>query len=303
MNGKDVLMRSLCVCSFGLLALGSSAARPQITGAADYRPLRQIDHIMIRTGDPRDLYAFFTETLELPVAWGMTSPRAGVLTGGVSFGNVNVEAIQFQGQTDNRHRLLGFALEPTALEASVSELVKRGITVGDRRPLIVTGADGSQKTLWTNVSLPQFSDADSPAHANVHVFLSEYSPSYLNVEERRSRLRKELEQKDGGPLGVLAVQEVVIGVTDLQRARQLWQRLLDPEPPTATNTWQIGEGPAVRLVPAAEDRVQAMVIRVASLDRAKEFLRQKHLLGNESDRRVAIDPAKIGGLGFSIVGN
>ena len=66
------------------------------------QPIQQIDHIMIRTGDPRELSAFFAETLQLPVAWPMTSPRAGVMTGGIGFGNVNVEAIQFPAQTDSR---------------------------------------------------------------------------------------------------------------------------------------------------------------------------------------------------------
>ena len=49
---------------------------------------------MIRTDAPRELYAFFTDVLQLPVAWPLMSPRPGVTTGGVAFGNVNVEAIQ-----------------------------------------------------------------------------------------------------------------------------------------------------------------------------------------------------------------
>ena len=50
------------------------------------------------------------------LAWPLTSPRPGVMTGGVGFGNVNVEAIQFPGQIDPRPRLLGFAFEPSALD-------------------------------------------------------------------------------------------------------------------------------------------------------------------------------------------
>ena len=34
-----------------------------------------------------------------------------------------------------------------------------------------------------------------------------------------------------------------------------------------------------RLVPANENRVQTLLIRVASFERAKAFLREKHLLG------------------------
>ena len=62
----------------------------------------------------------------------------------------------------------------------------------------------------------------------MHVFLTEYSPTYVNVEERRARLRKRLTESHGGSLGVEAVKEIIVGVTDLETARGLWQKLLDP---------------------------------------------------------------------------
>ena len=292
---------SVCVLAVALLTLAGAEIASQTGGVAS-QPIRQIDHIVIRTGTPRELYAFFTETLELPVAWPITSPRAGVVTGGVGFGNVNVEAIQFPGQTDSRPRLVGIAFEPSGLEESLSELNRRGITAHERRPLTAVGADGAKNTLWTNVTLRQFSDADSPANATLHIFLSEYSPSYVNVEERRSRLRKQLFERSGGPLGVVDVKEVIIGVADLETARRLWQRLLDPARFAASDTWHGGNGPAIRLVSATEDRIQTLVIRVASLGRAKAFLRDKQLLGAESDGHVTIDPAKVGGLDIRLVG-
>ncbi|HET9395838.1 MAG TPA: hypothetical protein VFO36_07250 [Nitrospiraceae bacterium] len=284
-----------------LLTAGSSEVASQTPGVAS-APIRRVDHIMIRTGTPQELYAFFTATLQLPVAWPISSPRAGVVTGGVSFGNVNVEAIQCPGQTDSQPRLIGFAFEPSGLEESLSELNRRGITVGERRSVTAGAPDGSNKTLFTNVTLRQFSDAESPAKANLHIFLSEYSPSYVNVDERRSRLRKQLSEQRGGPLGVLEVKEVIIGAADLERARTLWQRLLDPARSATSYTWHAGDGPAIRLVSATEDRVQTMVIRVASLERAKAFLRDKQLLGAESEEQVAIDPSKIGGLDIRLVG-
>ena len=290
----------LCVLSVALLTMGGSEIASQPRGAAS-PPIRQIDHIMIRTGNPQDLYAFFTETLQLPVAWPITSPRAGVVTGGVGFGNVNVEAIQFPGQTDSRPRLVGFALEPSGLDESLSELNRRGITFDEPRPLIAAGPDGSRKTLWTNVTLRQFSDADNPANATLHIFVSEYSASYLNVDERRSRLRKQLVESSGGPLGVVDVKEVIIGATDLEMARGLWQRLLDPARSVTSNTWLVGNGPAIRLVSATDNRIQTMIVRVASLERAKAFLRDKQLLGRESDGQAAIDPSKIGGLDIRVV--
>ena len=291
---------SVCVLAVALLTGGSEIASQ--TGGTASQPIRQIDHIMIRTGTPQELYAFFTGTLALPVAWPITSPRAGVVTGGAGFGNVNVEAIQFPGQADSRPRLIGLALEPSGLEESLSELNRRGIASGERRPLIAVGADGAKNTLWTNVTLRQFSDADSPANATLHIFLSEYSPSYVNVEDRRSRLRQQLFERSGGPLGLVDVKEVIIGAKDLEMTRRLWQRLLDPARPATSNTWHVGNGPAIRLVSATEDSIQTLVIRVASLDRAKAFLRDKQLLGAEFDGHAAIDPLKVGGLDIRLVG-
>jgi catechol 2,3-dioxygenase-like lactoylglutathione lyase family enzyme len=301
MNRNDSLTRtgSVALLLVSLSTVGSSENSSQ--ARATSQPIRQIDHIMIRTGDPRELYAFFAETLQLPIAWPMTSPRAGVMTGGVGFGNVNVEAIQVPGQTDSRPRLLGFAFEPSALDESLIELKRRGLDSGERRPLVGTGPDGAKRTLWTNVTLRQFSDADSPADATIHIFLSEYSPTYVNVDERRARLRAQLLKSGGGPLGVVEVKEVVIAVVDLEAARRLWQKLLDPTPSGTSNTWQIGRGPAVRLVPANDHRIQALTIRVASLARARAFLRDRQLLGADEAGQVTIDPSRVGGLDLRLV--
>jgi hypothetical protein len=283
-----------------LVSLATAQALQKSSSVAS-PPVRQIDHIMIRTGNPLELYAFFTETLQLPVAWPMTSPRAGVTTGGVSFGNVNVEAIQLPGQKDAQPRLVGFALEPSSLNDSMTELTRRGITVGERRPLVAAGPAGSESTLWTNVTLRPFSDSDGPADATMHIFLSEYSPAYVNVEERRARLQRQLIAGGGGPLGVVEVKEVIIGAIDVARARQLWQGLLDPTPSSAPNRWQIGNGPAVRLVSATENTIQTLVIRVASLNRATKVLRDNQLLGTDPEGRPTIDPSKVGGLDFRVV--
>ena len=264
-------------------------------------PIRQVDHVMIRTGDPKELFEFFVEVLQLPVAWPLMSPRAGVTTGGVSFGNVNVEAIQIPGQTDNRPRLVGFAFEPFELRSALSEMDRRGVTYGPLRPVMSRASDGSANTLWTNVTLRQFSDSDGPADATVHIFLSEYSPTYVNVAERRTRLRSELIAKQGGPLGVEALKELVIGVDDLDSVGALWQKLLAPTRPSESSVWQIGDGPAIRLVAAEKTSVQELVIRVASLQRANTFLREKGLLGTESPGEATIDPSRLKGLRFRLV--
>ena len=51
--------------------------------------------------------------------------------------------------------------------------------------------------------MEQLSDSDIPADATIHVFLSEYSATCLNVDERRARLRRQL--VDSGRAGHLAL--------------------------------------------------------------------------------------------------
>ena len=136
----------------------------------------------------------------------------------------------------------------------------------------------------------------------MHVFLTEYSPTYVNVEERRVRLRKQLTDSGGGPLGIEAVKEIVIGVTDLEIARGLWQKLLDPARSSGSNAWQVGSGPALRLVKANKNALQELVVSVNSLPRAKAFLRERALLGRAAGEEATIESSKIDGLNMRIVG-
>jgi hypothetical protein len=156
-------------------------------------------------------------------------------------------------------------------------------------------------TFFTNVTLRQFSDSDRPADATTHIFLSEYNPAYVDVDRRRARLRSELESRGGGPLGVTRVKEVIIGTMDLSTARRLWRSLLEPTRATAPDLWQIGDGPAIRLVRANNNLLQWIVITVVSLPRAIEFLKQAGLLGSASEMEATFASAEIYGLHLRLV--
>jgi catechol 2,3-dioxygenase-like lactoylglutathione lyase family enzyme len=288
------------------VALAATLLSGGICGAAAHAQERQpvvqhIDHIMIRADKPEELYAFFVDTLRLPVAWPLAE-RGGVTSGGVGFGNVNVEAIKFPGQSGEPRptHLVGFAFKPVALDEGLAELRRRGIAHGEPRPFVSTGPDGTRTISFTNVTLSQFSDADRPASATLHVFLSEYNPAYVDVGQRRARLRRELAARAGGPLGVLGVEEIVVGTTDLDAANRLYERLLEPKT-HVSGAWRIGDGPAIRLVPAEEDLVQRLVIGVVSLERARRFLEARELLGSASETQVTIAPSRMYGVSIVLI--
>jgi hypothetical protein len=291
-----ILSRLLVCVALGTI-VGSSPTRAQTASSVQY-----IDHIMIRTDDPELLFAFFSDTLQLPIAWPLEN-RNGVVSGGVGFGNVNIEAIEFPGQSNEpaATHLVGLALEPGSLDQSLAALRRRGIAYGAPRPFVAVGPDGARMTSFTNVTLQDFSDADLPGQATMQVFLSAYNPTYVDAVERRGRLRKELAAKQGGPLGLIRVQEVTIGTADLPAANRNWERLVAPTRPLGGALWRIGDGPAVRLVQAERTTIQGLVLAVASLSTAREFLQERELLGASSETELVILPAQIRGLDIRLV--
>jgi hypothetical protein len=135
----------------------------------------------------------------------------------------------------------------------------------------------------------------------MHIFLSEYSPGYLDVERRRTRLSRAVQQSGGGPLGIHRVEEVVVGAKDWQKAISIWQKLLDPIPPSAPGLWSVGDGPSVRVVDSGDDRVQALIVSVHSLPRAREFLGERGLLGPSMNDAVTMISSKLWGLDIRLV--
>jgi len=287
-----------------LLAILSAAmfvpasARPSLQTVAPV--IRQVDHILVDTADPQSLFDFFSQTLQLPVAWPIAD-YAGFTSGGVAAGNVNIEIIRFENTKDRTTRkrpaarFLGIALEPFPLARSLPELGSRGIPCGTPQSYTSRLPDGSQGTSWTTVSLPQY---DNPS---LSVFLCEYNPKFLNVDIRRTQLEGQLILSNGGPLGIAWVKEIVLGTTRLEADRSLWQKLLMPTAPSSPDVWLLGNGPALRLVSSVRDGIQGLLIRVESLGQAREFLEKKHLLGKATSTAIQINPARIQGLNISLV--
>jgi hypothetical protein len=70
--------------------------------------------------------------------------------------------------------------------------------------------------------------------------------------------------------------------------------------PAIQGAWQVGAGPAIRTVPAKENRVEELVVRVRSLARAKAFLQANGLLATET-ADVALDPTRAFGIKMRFV--
>ena len=272
-------------------------------------PIKRVCHIIMRVpeaDDARHVMSLLADRLQLPVAWSPSPVWSGrSFAGQVYAGNAPLQVSASLGRPGIEPGCIVF--EPDSLAAALDELETRGITHGEIGSYSVTDPDGQEQRYWSAVNLDPLCTRRSA------VSLCEYTPAVFrdpahgtpnakSVAESREILKQELDRRNGGPLGVQYVKEVVVGATDLAESRRLWQKLLDPRPMSDEGIWQVGEGPAIRLVPAAEDGVQAWVIKVRSLDQARSFLAEHDLLGQDPEGRVTLKIEQFDAFDIEFVG-
>jgi len=260
--------------------------------------VRQVDRILIESSDPTALFAFFSTDLQLPEAWPLAENQ-GYVSGALGAGNANIEVYRYLRRGEGPARMpaaahfAGLALEPYPLAEALRELKASGIFHNPPQPTLSTLPDGTKGVLWTVVPLPSFSKS------GMSIFLYEYGQEFLKVDVRRKQLGNRLTLNNGGPLGIQSVREVVMSTANFGQERSAWQRLLGSQ--ASSGIWNLGAGPAIRLVSGTKDRIHKIVIQVRSLAQARTSLKNKRLLGSTSAGEIFINPSKIQGLSISLV--
>lgn len=259
--------------------------------------VRAITEIGIRAERPDQLFALFTQALGLP----MTSRSSS--GGSVSLGNLTLEmgtgpsstmgaithshtlALAANGQplAEIAETLRARGIPHTAPLAYVTrpELERAPAPRGTRIYLggllddtawasslfflsRVAGLGGAAQTaLGLGAALQQLLDRSFPDGV---VCFTQGLDSY-----RQSAA--------GGPLGIVRAQEVRVGVLDVVSASACWGRLLEPHTAQSRGCWQIGDGPALRLVSCKRAGIQLLVLQVRSLAAARAYLAERSLLG------------------------
>ena len=249
--------------------------------------VRQIDHILIGSDQAEEVFRLFSEKFGLPVAWPFESYK-DFASGGVSFGNVNIEITRSERFSSG---LSGVALEPTSLSEVLSGLDAHGLKHGAPNPYFGKDSSGTETLWWTTVGMTSL----PPPGA---IFFCKYN---FDVDGRRVRLRADLQKHEGGPLGIEALNELVIGVKDMAAAQNDWSVLLGPVPPGQEPLWQIGSGPAIRLVAGKEDRLVLLRVKVKSLERARAFLKAENLLGFDAEHEISLASSHVAGADVRLV--
>jgi hypothetical protein len=272
-------------------------------------PIKRIDQIycqMESVGDANKLYYLFSNTLGLPETWPPIN-RKTYHGGGVYTGNTWLKWITFNMKsyemTSRPAKYYMLSVEPNGYERCLRELEKRGIPVKDMGIQTTPDSSGVESE-WVRVS----SFIETP-FKEVNLGLAKYSPLAFSaltttpeastLDEHYRIMRGRLDAVDGGPLGVMYVKEVEVGVRD-ERSRAAWQALLDPVEPVGEDCWKIGRGPMLRLTRGSDNQMKSLTFRVRSLRKARTVLKSLGLLGDVGDEMVTISPERVNGLEFRV---
>jgi hypothetical protein len=316
-------------------ATGSSPAG-DIDGSLALPVVRRIDHLIIRVDDSRydELYSFFADILRLPTPWP-PAEHPTMRSGGIFAGNVDFEILYVPADHITDHaELYGLVFEAWAENAA--GLAQRGFAY---LPAEYTQKEAGKPPtlLWMNYFLESFwqhnfwqrfifglrklipdslwlrSARDSSGNAKsvqwifnqVYrqgiVFLVQYNPAWRDIDAERRISKAQLEIRAGGLLGLIRVKEVAFGTTQLTESSARWRKLLRPAIEETGLCWQVGDGPALRVITAERDALHHMVWEVASLADAQAALASLGLLGAVMPDEITLDPSKCFGLDIRLI--
>ena len=277
---------ALAVVALAVVALPQAAH-------ADRKPLLvQVDHFYVASADAEKLFRLFRDDLGLPETWPYMS-WGSFSSGGLTLGNTSLEFLTrvSPGVAPGTAAFKGIAFEPVGdAAAAIAELDARGVAHTAEAPSMVE-YEGQKFVGWSTVGL----EAMPPAGASI--FICDYKRR-ARVAEGRQAASSALAVKDGGPLGITSIREIVIGVRSMEDASLAWSRLAETPPEDSSYTF--GPGPRIRLVRAKVEGIESITLGVKSAEAAKRFLAGRKMLARGRGP-VSIDPAAVGGLKIALV--
>jgi hypothetical protein len=264
---------------------------------AEEQPLAtRAEHFFLVSDQAQSLFTYFKDEFRLPEVWPFFE-HGTFASGGLSLGNAVLEFVSFPKEDNKplKTEFRGIAFEPRAdTDATAAELTKRNIPHSDARTFKSQVPGRPVLVAWSSVAL-----TDLPPK-NADVFFCDYQDRQ-SVADGRKAAGNELARRTGGPLGIVAVAEIMVGVQDLEDARNKWTVLLESSLQISDDAFVFSSGPRIRLVHAESPGIQGIVLSVRSIAEAEKFLKERRLLAKDTAGHIAISPAAIDGLRIRLV--
>lgn len=256
---------------------------------ADGAIAKDIDHLIVRVHDPAPLFRFFTETLELPVDWTIGGNQA-FTSGFVYLGNVSMEFARFDPSLPfalpeaKAAELGGIVFRPPSVDEALAALDAAGLKY--LPPDTAESTHGDEIARWQSIVLM---DLLTGRHDPFY-FLCRYD---YDVHVRRARLRRAFDRAQGGLLGIERLREVVVQTPRIESFRATFDRLIGPS--AGDDVWHAGDGPALRLVEAAQHAIGPLMFGVRSLAEAVKSL-DRLAIAHTSGSVIEIETGVVSGL-------
>lgn len=238
------------------------------------------------------LITFFTEVLQLPVAWKYRS-YGDFSSAGFYAGNVNLEIIELKG-LHTKTNIGGIAFEPNGTtDEIINEMTQRKILF--KEPVLHEDPEFNKKTkkknTWTTTDLKNILPGSL-------IFFCEYHADSQKMESWKNYLQTKLDEQNGGPLGIEYVNEISLMIDNKKRLKD-WKNLLSPVNNSPNNLlFEMGSGPAIKIVKANNNYIKSIKFKVRSMDAVFKYLKQYEIFGKKKEDVISTNPDKTYGVLF-----
>jgi len=281
-NGKDNKMKLKNITLLISIVFVVISCIDNNTGD-DKKLVSKIDHILIEPDDSFAFFNFLSKDLDLPIVWDYQD-YGSFVTGGVFCGNVNIESLSYD-KLDAESTISGIAFDPyLSTGDTIIEMDK--CLISHSEPL---NASYGKVTAIENL-LPKS-----------YIFFCEY----LNAEEVESKRKikqKELEERNGGTLGIEYVIDVTIYV-DSEALINEWKKLIHLDE-NFTNDYTYNESsPNIHFIKSDRNSIYSIKFKVKSIKDVNNYLVQNNMFGSEAGGIISTDPENTYGVLFKFSEN
>jgi len=264
---------------------------------------RAVDHVVIRLTAIEPLFSLLSQVFALPVSWPRESSDFATF-GWINVGNTNLELWAATDNSDLPPDLPppffhGFALDPADLDMSIAGLADAGIACKTPRPYQTKDAHGAWVTNFTNSVVLDVSSESCciffcawGRDGNIFPWKEK-----MSSVERRAKVRAAFEQCAGGPLGLVGLSGITLGVQDLAEATAKWHTLTG----SGEASLSLTENIRMHLVARKRNMIESLTFEVRSLATAKSFLEKNGLLESFDEREISLSSVATDGLQFKFV--